>query len=173
MIPVTCPSCGTESEAPEETAGRRISCGQCDEWFPCPGTSKAIESGRTRRPRRSAARVPPPPVPVVAAEEGPSSAEESEAPTVRERKEGPAPTKEQEKRDGRERPETEEKAQDGAQRQADGKAWLATRGDIGRLLEQVRRIDDKLATVRWAVIASVVVFSVACLVAIVAIVKAI
>ena len=92
MIEVTCPNCGTESETPEETAGRRISCGQCDERFPVPGTLPAVQSGRTRRPSSKADRVPPPPVTVSAEGIGPPSIEESAAPAVAGREQDPAPT---------------------------------------------------------------------------------
>jgi hypothetical protein len=58
-IPVTCPSCRFEGEAPEETAGQTVLCPECKSNIPVPASRTSRSSDRIRnRPSDRPSRRP-------------------------------------------------------------------------------------------------------------------
>lgn len=59
-IPVTCPSCKFEGDAPEETAGKTVLCPDCKASIPVPGGQTSRVSERPRPVSERPSRRPPP-----------------------------------------------------------------------------------------------------------------
>jgi hypothetical protein len=59
-IPVNCPSCKFEGDAPDETAGQTVLCPDCKGTIPVPAGQTTRVSERTRPPSERPIRPPPP-----------------------------------------------------------------------------------------------------------------